>query len=172
MILYTDSGDYFINEPALDSEGFDVEGGFDIETLGLSITSYCFKVSKLRNSQGWSDSKKRIITISTKYLEDDSTLLHEMIHAYEDFLLRRDYFYTRLTLRDLLTHFLYRELSKKIKDLDILIHEFIHIRPYDDKTSGGGFHSLLFFLKSIDLDLRLEKKLGTVFAYGLDLFIH
>jgi hypothetical protein len=162
--------EYFIHVPAPDPEDCEKEGegGFNIETLGLSITSYSFKVSKLRNSQGWTNGKKLIITISAKYLEDDSTLLHEMLHAYEDTLLIRDYLLYRLTLRDLLTHFLYKDLSDKINRLDFKIHEYIHLRPYDDQTRGGGFHSLLFLLKSLDLDLRLGTKLGTVFGYGLD----
>ena len=163
--------DDFISEPFLDSKGFEVEGGVDINFLEISIISYCFKASQLRKSEGWCNGKKRIITISTKKLEDDSTLLHEMIHAYENILLRKDYFYLRLTLRDLLTHFLFRNLSNKIKNLNDVIHEFIHLRPYDDKTRDGGFHSLLFLLKSLDLDFRLAIKPGTVFGYGLDNFI-
>jgi hypothetical protein len=165
--------DYFIHEPGLDQDGYEVDTGLDIETLGISIASYRFRVSRLRKSEGWCDSRKRMITVSSKSFEDDSALLHEMIHAYEDCLYRRDEaFLIRQSLRDLLTHFMYKSLSKDVINLDEVIHEFIHIRPFDGKVGNGGFHSLLFLLKSLDLDLRLEKKIGTVFGYGLNKYIY
>ena len=36
-------------------------------------------------------------------------------------------------------------------------------------TNAGGSHDVLFFLKSLDLDLKLGFKLGTVCGYGRDL---
>jgi len=164
--------DYFIHEPVEDEDGFEGEGGFNIDTLGISIASCRFKVSRLRRKfLGSYSIGKRIITISAEKMKDDDVLLHEMIHAYEDMLLSKDYFGLRLTLRELLTHFLDKDLSKKIKNLEDVIHEFIHIRPYDDKTPNGRFHSFLFLLKSLELDLRLGKKPGTVFEYGLAKYI-
>ena len=160
--------DYFIHEPVEEEDGFEGEGGFNIDTLGISITSCRFKISRSKKYEGYYSIGKRIITISAEKMEDDSILLHEMIHAYEDMMLNKDYLGLRLTLRELLTHFLDKALSKKIMNLEDVIHEFIHIRPYDDKTRDGGFHGLLFLLKSLDLDLRLKIKPGTVFGYGLD----
>ena len=164
--------DYFVSVPII-HENNEIEGGLDVETLGLSIALCRFKVSRLRKSQGRYNPRKRMIIISSTCLEDTSILLHEMIHAYECILLERGKsFEDGMILRDLLTHFLYKSLSKEIKNLDEIIHDFIHVRWSDDKIGDGGFHSLLFLLKSLDLYLRLKLKLGTVFGYGSDRYIN
>jgi len=85
------------------------------------------------------------------------TLLHEMIHAYDNELKK----YT--TWRDYLLLYLYRRLTVKVGKKKI--HKMISMEAHPDFYVGQG-HNILFVLKCLELDLRLKKKLGSVFAYG------
>lgn len=81
-------------------------------------------------------------------------LLHEMIHAYE--------YQLSQSRRDLILVYLYGRLSKKLGES--------RLRAFIDLHSHGALyvpdHSLLFLLKSLDLDVRLKKTFGTVAAFG------
>jgi hypothetical protein len=88
-----------------------------------------------------------------------------MIHAYESLLEKRWHVY-----HDILMISLYNELKSKIDDLDSRILNHTHSIPQVRITEQGGSHDLLFFLKSLDLDLRCGFKLGTVCGYGRDEF--
>ncbi len=91
--------------------------------------------------------------------EHKSTVLHEMIHAYE-IMLPKVYMEWLLLELD-------RKLARKITRkhlqscIDVSLHVELHHRHY---------HGLFFLFKSLDLDLRLRWPLGTVFAYGQDEF--
>ena len=50
-------------------------------------------------------------------------------------------------------------------DLDVLIHKHANFSDVLLIAEQGGSHDLLFFLKSLDLDLRFGYDLGTVFGY-------
>jgi len=89
----------------------------------------------------------------------DDTILHEMIHAHIDMLKRSSLSF----FSEYLIFALYKKLRRKIKDIDRRIWQQV---SYCDFIQQAEWHGLLFFLKSLDLDLRLEYPLGTV--YGIE----
>jgi hypothetical protein len=93
-----------------------------------------------------------------------------MIHAYEGIYKQDEWFPVRQSLRDMLTFRLYNHLKPKIENLDERILNHAHSLRQEDILIRGGSHGILFFLKSLDLDLRLGLKLGTVCGYGREEF--
>lgn len=93
-----------------------------------------------------------------------SVILHEMIHLYER---RFDRFPNYF--RDMVLISLYTDLKPKVlemgEDLDALILKSLNAVDANVVESTGGDHSILFFLKSLDLDIKKGYRLGTVFAY-------
>jgi hypothetical protein len=128
------------------------------------IQTYVFKLEEIK-AEGQCDTEKHIICIKPKYKTKKAIILHEMIHAYEGILLENP---LGEVLRDMLFISLYKDLNTKIKNLDNLIMTHGHSMNQRDITTKGGFHGILFYLKSLDLDLRLGLKLGTVCGYGRD----
>lgn len=63
---------------------------------------------------------------------------------------------------------LYNKLNPEIPDLDDKIAGRANILSGMDIYIQGGKHDILFFLKSLDLDLRCGYKLGTVCGYDRD----
>lgn len=96
--------------------------------------------------------KTKTIIVRKSISQNDKkiTLLHEMIHAYESML--------PIIYREYLLIYFYKLLNKKIKNIDDIISLECHIDLH--------VHSLLFCFKSIDLDLRLKQKFGTIYSYG------
>jgi len=86
-----------------------------------------------------------------------------MIHAYID-LFREGGLYG---VMECLLLKLYGDLKTKIPDLYTRIMDHAHARTQDEFI-GSGSHGVLFFLKSLDIDLRLDAPLGTVCGYGRD----
>jgi len=86
-----------------------------------------------------------------------------MIHVYED-----NFFENAMFYRDIVFLCLHNDLKAKISDFDDLIISHSHVTNGQNITLRGGEHSALFFLKSLDLDLRCGYKLGTVCGYGRD----
>jgi hypothetical protein len=128
---------------------------------------YIFKISKMKSAVGRCNPKKLIIYIHPKYQSDKNIILHEMIHAYEGILLGNP---LGRILRDILFVSLYNSLKPRIENLDDLIKTHGHIYEQEDIATKGGIHGILFYLKSLDLDLRLNLKLGTVCGYGRDMY--
>jgi hypothetical protein len=141
-----------------------------------SHTDVCEKLSSLSNAYcrfyvkdlppriaGRYNSREKTITISPEYSNNQAVIMHEMIHAYEDSLHSEPDFY-----RDILFMCLYKELSGKVEDLDSRILAHSHVFEAEIISSYGGAHGMLFFLKSLELDLRCGYKLGTVCGYGRD----
>ncbi|MCL4419554.1 hypothetical protein M1146_05660 [Patescibacteria group bacterium] len=91
-----------------------------------------------------------LIEIRPEY-NNDLTLLHEIIHAFEFML-------SGVRLDNFVTVRLFVELSYKIPNLSELINRDSHL---DNKE-----HTTLFLLKSLKLDLELNLKSGTIYAYG------
>jgi hypothetical protein len=107
---------------------------------------------------GRCNHRDRIIWITKNCLNDvalDSTILHEMIHAYESQLWR--------PFREWLIVDLHERLARKIEPrrLRAMIDQSTHLTNIDEETQG-----VHFLLKSLDLDLRFGWPLGTVFGYG------
>jgi hypothetical protein len=111
-----------------------------------------------KNTYGRCEHKKRIITITPSNLNNKPLILHEMIHAYVDGL--------NYCFREILLTCLYRDLSRKTPKLDSYLTKKNHVFEAKRIANAGGFHSILFNLKSLDLDFRCGFKPGTVFGYA------
>lgn len=122
-----------------------------------------YKIEELGEGfNGQYDHKNQTLTIAPGSVDNDSIILHEMIHLHESVLNELPLFY-----HDTVLFCLYRDLSTQIEDLDQKIEEHTHLFNEQDLYETGGLHDLLFLLKSFDLDLKLGYDLGTVFGYGL-----
>ena len=116
----------------------------------ISINKWRFKINPELDCDGIARNYEYLIELRPEY-NDDLTLLHEIIHAFE-FMLRGAGLDNYVTVR------LFVELSQKIPNLLELINRDTHL---DNKE-----HTTLFLLKSLKLDLELNLKLGTIYAYG------
>lgn len=104
------------------------------------------------------------VEIDKSVSKDELVILHEMIHVYEAILEEIvDQHY-----HDIITIALYNDLSKKIPDLENRIVAHSHTITNNEVMLIGGRHGILFFLKSLDLDIRLNLKLGSIMGYGRD----
>ena len=86
------------------------------------------------------------------------TLLHEMIHAYDHYLIK----YNNLW-RDYLVLFLYNKILKTVGKRRL---QKMMDTECNTLFMASTAHGIFFLLKSLDLDIRLNKKLGTIFGYG------
>lgn len=126
----------------------------------FSYTFFKTKVEHMNDCDGYFNSKEQLLCISPKKLDDDITILHEMIHLHEFVLDELPLFY-----HDVLLWALYSDLRNKINNLDAAISTHAHILNEQDIYSKGGLHDILFLLKSFDLDIQMNYQLGTVFGY-------
>ncbi len=104
------------------------------------------------------------IEINKKYATDKSVILHELIHYYENQLEEQ----FEPFIRELLVLELYNKLLPKIKDLRERIFKHCELYSYAETFKGNSNHGVLFFLKSLDLDIRCGYPLGTVCGYDRD----
>ena len=162
-MLLKDSG---LKKYAIGMEG-DNECSFeDVFNLhfDLEFNRYTYHIKKLDDCAALCDSKDRTITFDPEYASDKATILHEMIHAYENIIDS-----IQLTLiREIIFLHLYNKLKPEIPDLDDKIAGHANILSGMNIYIQGGKHDILFFLKSLDLDLRCGYKLGTVCDYDRD----
>jgi hypothetical protein len=111
--------------------------------------------------------KKRAIMISKDHENGDLLLLHEMIHAYEYNL----YCFAEEKYSQYILLQLY---SKLLTDSEIPINLIIRCNmtqgANSDSKDNREFrkHSLLFTLKSYDLDKRMNLEYGTILGYNLN----
>ena len=148
----------------------------------LNANNYRFSVGELQEGvAGITLTSERTVTISPAYEDNDDILLHEMIHVFEalyDYEGKEDEYKIHSPvygliensiypfMRDVLFISLYNDVKKKIPELDDLILWHTNIHDGINITEMGGNHDVLFLLKSLDLDLRLGYKLGTICSYG------
>ena len=142
----------------------------DLEKLqNIDWESYTFCVGEFANPEFLASftPNTKTLKVSEKCLAEDYVLLHELIHIHEHILDTLPAYY-----RDILTLSLYNDLSPKLKkrgnDLDAMLASFCHVVNEVMIESAGGTHSPLFFLKSLDIDLRRGYPLGRVLSYGWD----
>jgi len=138
----------------------------DDHYLSLDSQKWRFYVRNLNSTKaiGITYRNERKVVVDRKHKNSTPTILHEMIHAHEAVISQLYPFY-----RDTLILCLYRDLEQKISDLYERIIDHTHEIFGTEITNAGGSHDVLFFLKSLDLDLKLGFKLGTVCGYGRDL---
>lgn len=132
----------------------------DDYTLSIDAHFYKFYITDEEECDGYTDIYNRTITIHRKHINDKNILLHEMLHAHEHIINS-----AVPVVRDILIIELYNHLKKHIQDLDKLIYNHANLLHNLELTDMGGNHSVLFMLKSLDLDLRLNNELFTVFGY-------
>jgi hypothetical protein len=131
-------------------EGKVYQDGLDT-IFNIEINQWIFRIKDdLEGCHAQCDLGRKQIDIQKKYKNDKPTILHEMIHAYESMIPEH--------YRQYLVAMLYRKLSRKVDNL--------HRKLSTDSHIYLKVHTPLFLLKSFDLDLRLKKPLGTVYAYG------
>lgn len=167
MCLQADSivHDFVVYELENDDGEFEEmcdDHGRDLESLKWRFYVKNFNDDKIC---GQTYLNERKIVINERYKDDLPTILHEMIHAYEPSWKEIPSFY-----RDAVLLCLYEDLSSKIPDLHDRIVRHSHEYFGWQITLSGGEHDILFFLKSLDLDLKYGYKLGTVCGYGRDEF--
>lgn len=122
---------------------------------------FALTVKPMDDCRGYFDQEQQELCISPDALDDDPTILHEMIHLHE-------YVYdcAQKYLHDMAFWGLYTHLRERIPRLDEIISSHACMCSQNDLNKRGGEHDILFLLKSFDLDIRKGYPLGTVFAYG------
>ena len=127
----------------------------------FDISSYQFSVQELDDCEGFFRSSDKMLCVGQKAVESEQqTVLHEMIHMYESLYEELPRFY-----HDILLWALYKKLRDCIPGLDNMIKDYGHVLHEDDIMQSGGVHDLLFFLKTLDLDIRRGYTLGTTMGY-------
>ncbi len=124
----------------------------------LDIGSWCFGVVPDLDAEGQCNSTLKCIEISERRNKDDVVLLHEMIHAYEYMLAENTEIHKQYLVIDL-----YEKIFDRIPRLKEIIMFDAHTIMAE---KSGRVHGPLFLLKSLDLDLKLDKPLGSVYGYG------
>ena len=128
----------------------------------FSYTFFTYHIANLEGFSGCFNRKDYSLSVGPFSIDDDSVVLHEMIHLHEFVINDLPMFY-----HDAVLYCLYRDLSHKITDLNERIEAHGHILNSSQIAETGGVHDILFLLKSFDLDLKMGYKLGTVFGYGM-----
>ena len=150
----------------------------------LNVDNFRYVVGELEDeTKAETNLKTHTVTVAPEYVKDNTVLLHELIHVFEWFYRPGNEPYenqygTEVNpyippfIRDVLFINLYNDVNKRIKakysneDLDLLILYHAHYVFGVQIALQGGNHDVLFYLKSLDLDLRLGFPLGTVCGYG------
>lgn len=134
----------------------------------FDIQSHTYHIEKDCYNYGWFDGSDRSFHVREDKLDDDSTILHEMIHMHEYWINKQRRFY-----HDILFLLLYNDLKPKIssigQDLDALILSHAHVFESQRIINIGGEHDVLFYLKSLDLDIKMGFPLGRVCGYGREI---
>lgn len=133
---------------------------------GLSLDEQYFRfiAEDVAKYDAYTDISSRKIVVDKKHIKNKATILHEMIHAHEFILEKR-----KPLLKEIVLLELYKDLKPKLSqkniDIDTWIFNHANIPHNEDLADAGSEHDLLFFLKSIDLDIRCGFELLTVFGY-------
>ena len=137
--------------------------GYANDTEGLSLDAHYYRLCISDNTEkydGTFDKCNRIITIKKACVNNQNVILHEMLHANEEIINS-----INPIIRDVLIVELYKKLKMQLANLDEIIYVHSNIPHILELSEVGGDHSLLFMLKSLDLDLRCGNDLFTVFGY-------
>lgn len=131
------------------------------EVAFFQYSWFALTVKPLDDCDGYFNPEKQELCIPPDALDDDPTILHEMIHLHE-------YVYDCAPrfCHDMAFWGLYTHLRARIPKLDEIISTNACMLLQETIYKSGGEHDILFLLKSFDLDIRKGYPLGTVFAYG------
>lgn len=137
------------------------QGSLKEDTYHFSIDAHYYKFIVTETTEnGETDIFERTIKINPQFVDDKNIILHEMIHAHEHILSL-----VNPLLKETLIVELYKHLLPKFKDLDCIIYNHANISHNSDLAELGGYHGLLFMLKSLDLDFRCGNDPFTIFGY-------
>lgn len=158
-------GDMLLENEAQDS---DLEQFITEDMKYLDYHWFIYSVETLDDLDGYYNHSQQKLAISDNLKGEEYTItvLHEMIHLHE-FVLNEQ----RLYFHDIVYWKLYYGLKEKIKNIDELLNYYTDLIELNFVYEQGGLHDVLFFLKSLDLDLRMGYELGTVCGYGQQEFI-
>lgn len=131
------------------------------EVAFFNYAWFAYTVEPQDDCDGYFNPATQELCITPDYLDDDPTVLHEMIHLHE-------YVYDCAPgiCHDMAFWGLYSTLREKIPKLDEIISTHACMLVQETLYKRGGEHDILFFLKSLDLDIRMGYPLGTVCSYG------
>lgn len=133
---------------------------------GLTIDEQHFRfiVEYVAKYDAYTEINSRKIVVDKKHIKNRAIILHEMIHAHE-YILQKE----MPILKEIVLLELYKDLKPKLAkrkiDLDTWIFNHSNIPHNIELFNAGREHDTLFFLKSIDLDIRCGFELLTVFGY-------
>ena len=144
-----------------DGEWYETDINLPDELRYFSYSNFNYKVENLKGHDGYFNHLTQTICVTPRAVNDDVTILHEMIHIHEFVINELPMFY-----HDMLYWVLYKGLQAQIPQLDEILTDHAHLLTGTTLYSAGGVHDILFLLKSFDLDIRMRYPLGTVFAYG------
>ena len=137
------------------------QGSLKENTYHFSIDAHYYKFIVTGTTEnGETDIFERTIKINPQFVDDKNIILHEMIHAHEHILSL-----VNPLLKETLIVELYKHLFPKFKYLDCIIYNHANISHNSDLAELGGYHGLLFMLKSLDLDFRCGNEPFTIFGY-------
>ena len=137
------------------------QGSLKEDTYHFGIDAHYYKFIVTETTEnGETDIFERTIKINPQFVDDKNIILHEMIHAHEHILSL-----VNPLLKETLIVELYKHLLPKFKDLDCIIYNHANISHNSDLAELGGYHGLLFMLKSLDLDFRCGNDPFTIFGY-------
>ena len=137
------------------------QGSLKEDTYHFGIEAHYYKFIVTETTEnGETDIFERTIKINPQFVDDKNIILHEMIHAHEHILSL-----VNPLLKETLIVELYKHLFPKFKDLDCIIYNHANISHNSDLAELGGYHGLLFMLKSLDLDFRCGNEPFTIFGY-------
>ena len=164
--------DKFINVKYGSDNGDFVSGAIPIpdKIRYFDPQSFDYHIVPKESASFWGcyNQMERSLTLREDAFGNDAVLLHEMIHMHEHAFEKVSRFY-----RDILFFCLYNDLKPKLEqddiDLDKLILNHSHVAEGQRITVLGGQHDILFYLKSLDLDIKMGYELGTVCGYGRNL---
>ncbi len=136
----------------------------DDRNLSLADNQYTYHIKDLENYEGLCDRCNHSITISRECLSDDNVIIHEMIHAHENILNEKLPF-----MKEIIFLELYKKLLEKDIDIDNRIKSHANLLSGTEIAIRGGSHSVFFFLKSLEIDIKRNLKPGTICGYGREL---
>lgn len=128
----------------------------------FSYTDFDYKVDTLTDCAGYYRPDEHLLCIDAGYADDAQVILHEMIHLHENWLHEQwgSYLYM-----DTLLFKLYIHLRERIPSLDAIVDWYTHLYRQESWAIEGGVHSVLFVLKSLDIDIRMGWEFGTTASY-------
>lgn len=152
--------DKYFGDMLLRSDEF-IGNNVDFYLCIKDVDSYSFAVdvpgddsstNHLKNAYalGEFNADSQMLTVRYDSMNDDHVILHEMIHMFEYGLNASGI----NLLREKVLFSLYIKLSKEIPDLPTMCERLLIPDVQEAINDIGGEHGLLFFLKSLDIDLK------------------